>query len=49
MNLRKKPFYLNDEEIKWVEDTLASLSTKQKLGQLFIFMEGIIAKRSRIN
>lgn len=40
MNLRKKPFYLNDEEIKWVEDTLASLSTKQKLGQLFIFMAG---------
>lgn len=40
MDLRVKPFYLNDEEIKWVEDTLASLSEKQKLGQLFTLMAG---------
>lgn len=40
MDLRAKPFYLNDEEIAWVKDTIAGLSTKQKLGQLFTLMAG---------
>ena len=35
MNYREKPFYLNDEDIKWVEDTIASLSDEEKVGQLF--------------
>ena len=35
MDLRAKPFYLDDEGIKWVHDTLASLSTREKVGQLF--------------
>ncbi len=34
-NLREKPFYLNEEEIKWVENTLAGMSEEEKLGQLF--------------
>lgn len=34
-NLREKPFYLNEEEIKWVESTLAGMSEEEKLGQLF--------------
>ena len=33
--LREKPFYLNDEQIRWVEQTLAGLSTEQKLRQMF--------------
>ncbi len=38
MNLREKPFYLTTEQIQWVEDTLRSLPTKQKVGQLFCVM-----------
>ncbi len=36
VNLREKPFFLNDAQIAWVEDTLASMSFEEKLGQLFI-------------
>ena len=33
--LRRKPFYLNDEQIRWVTDTLAGLNTEQKMRQMF--------------
>lgn len=33
--LRERPFYLNDEQIKWVEDTLEQMTEKEKIGQLF--------------
>ncbi|WP_297665902.1 glycoside hydrolase family 3 protein [uncultured Streptococcus sp.] len=36
MNLKTKPFYLDDEAVAWVQDTLASLSTDEKIGQLFL-------------
>ncbi len=35
MDLRAKPFCLDDEGIAWVEKTRASLSQEDKLGQLF--------------
>lgn len=35
IDLRVKPFYLNDEDIKWVEDTLNSMNLNDKVGQLF--------------
>lgn len=35
INLREKPYNLNDEEIKWVETMLADMSEEEKLGQLF--------------
>ncbi|MCC8043955.1 MAG: glycosyl hydrolase family 3 [Clostridiales bacterium] len=38
MNLREKPFYLTDDQVHWVEDTLASLTPEQKVGQLFCVM-----------
>ena len=38
VNLKDKPFYLNDEQIKWVEDTIANMSEDEKIGQLFIVM-----------
>ncbi len=38
MNLREKPFYLNDEQVAWVESTLSALSAQQKIGQLFCVM-----------
>ena len=36
VDLKAKPFYLNDEEIKWVEDTIAGMTLDEKVGQLFI-------------
>lgn len=35
MDLRAKPFYLSDEDIAWVEDTLASMTLEEKVGQMF--------------
>jgi len=34
-DLKAKPFYLKDDDIKWVEDTLKSMSEDEKLAQLF--------------
>jgi len=34
-NLKLKPFYLSDEDIKWVEDTLSGMSQDEKIAQLF--------------
>ena len=36
VNLREKPFYLDDEGVKWVEETLASMTLDEKVGQLFV-------------
>lgn len=38
INLKVKPFYLNDEDIKWVEETKNSLTLEEKIGQLFCVM-----------
>jgi beta-N-acetylhexosaminidase len=38
VDLKAKPFYLNDEDIQWVNDTLDSLSLDEKIGQLFMDM-----------
>ncbi len=35
IDLRAKPFYLSDEDIAWVNETLASLTEDEKIGQLF--------------
>lgn len=35
MNLKTKPFYLSDEDIKWVETTKESMTLEEKLEQLF--------------
>lgn len=36
MNLKEKPFYLNDKDISWVEDTLKGMTLEEKVGQLFL-------------
>lgn len=36
VNLKAKPFNLDDEAIKWVEDTIASMTIEEKIGQLFV-------------
>ncbi len=38
MDLREKPFYLDDDQIAWVNDTLARMSLDDKIKQLFIDM-----------
>ena len=40
MNLKDKPFALNDEQVNWVESTLSTLSAEEKIGQLFCLMGG---------
>jgi beta-N-acetylhexosaminidase len=35
INLKAKPFYLSDEDVRWVETTLASMSLEEKIAQLF--------------
>ncbi|MBQ8177676.1 MAG: beta-hexosaminidase [Clostridia bacterium] len=35
VNLKAKPYYLNDSDIKWVNDVIASMSAEEKVGQLF--------------
>ena len=37
MDLRAKPYYLDDEQIAWVENTLKGMSLDDKIGQLFLF------------
>ena len=38
VDLKAKPFNLNDGQIKWVKDTLASMTLDEKIGQLFTFV-----------
>ena len=38
IDLKAKPFYLSDEDIKWVESTLKSLTLDEKIGQVFVDM-----------
>lgn len=40
IDLAKKPFYLREEQIRWVEETRARLTTEEKAGQLFCVMGG---------
>ena len=35
MNLKEKPFCLSDSDIAWVDKTLASMTTEEKIGQIF--------------
>jgi len=35
VDLRAKPYHLNDEDISWVQETIASMTDEEKVGQLF--------------
>ncbi|MCQ2771064.1 MAG: glycoside hydrolase family 3 protein, partial [Clostridia bacterium] len=35
IELKNKPFNLNDDQINWVNETLSSMTLEQKCGQLF--------------
>ncbi|MEG1069387.1 MAG: glycoside hydrolase family 3 N-terminal domain-containing protein [Ruthenibacterium sp.] len=38
VDLRKKPFFLDDAGVAWVNDTIAHITTEEKIGQLFVNM-----------
>lgn len=35
VDLKARPYYLSEEDCKWVEDTIAGMSDEEKVGQLF--------------
>ncbi len=41
VNLKEKPFYLTDEEIRWVEETISGMTLEEKLGQLFVLLKAV--------
>lgn len=47
MNLQAKPFFLDDEQQKWVADTLGGMNDRQKAGQLFCVL-GDLYSESRL-
>lgn len=38
VDMKAKPFYLDDEACQWVEDTIANMTIEEKIGQLFFNM-----------
>ncbi|WP_342429343.1 glycoside hydrolase family 3 N-terminal domain-containing protein [Neobacillus sp. FSL H8-0543] len=38
VNLKAKPYYLNDADIDWVKETINSMTLEEKIGQLFVNM-----------
>lgn len=38
VDLKKKPFCLNENELKWVENTLKGMTQEEKIKQIFIDM-----------
>lgn len=38
VDLKAKPYYLSDEQVKWVKDTISSMTDEEKIGQLFVNM-----------
>lgn len=35
VDLKARPYYLSEEDCKWVQDTIANMSPEEKVGQLF--------------
>ncbi|MEG2418813.1 MAG: glycoside hydrolase family 3 N-terminal domain-containing protein, partial [Eubacterium sp.] len=49
INLREKPYYLDDAAIDWVEKTIDEMTLEEKIGQLFVVMvKGNSMERSEI-
>ena len=38
VDMKAKPFYLSEEDCRWVEDTIADMTVDEKIGQLFFNM-----------
>ena len=48
MDLKRKPFYLDDTAIEWVNNTLNELTEDEKIGQLF-FPIGFLTEKEYLN
>ena len=48
MNLKEKPFYLDDSAVEWVNKTLEKLTEDEKIGQLF-FPIGFSTEKEYLN
>lgn len=35
VDLKAKPYCLPDEDVRWVEETIAGMTLEEKVGQLF--------------
>ena len=35
VDLKARPYYLSDEDIHWVQETIGGMSAEEKVGQLF--------------
>ena len=35
VDLKGKPYYLSDEDVEWVKNTIADMTAEEKVGQLF--------------
>jgi len=49
MDLRANPFYLQDDDIEWVEETFNKLNLDDKVGQIFVFNVPILARKKNLN
>ena len=38
VNLKEKPFYLKEDQIDWVKNTIRDMTLEEKIGQLFVIM-----------
>ena len=38
VDLKAKPYNLDDESVQWVKDTIANMTIEEKIGQLFVNM-----------
>ena len=41
VDLKAKPFCLDDAEIRWVEETIVSMTAEEKLSQLFVLLKPV--------
>lgn len=48
VDLRQKPFCLTDDQIAWVEETIASMTLEEKLGQLFVVLKAIPGAEEKV-
>lgn len=46
VDITANPFFLNDEQVKWVENTISSMTTEEKVGQLFCTSLATFSKKT---
>jgi beta-N-acetylhexosaminidase len=49
LNENGAPFFLTRDDIRWVEGTLQSLTTEQKVGQLFVVVDSPFNRRESVD